>query len=157
MSDVTATEKDAVPASGYDGLGAAVLAGVAAGIVFGVLIQFFLDRMTAIGALYTLGEPSLSVGWIAHLAHSAIFALVFAVVTWAEPLAGYVREPSTGLLAGAGYGALLWFVNLGFLWPVWLNTVGLMDLSVPYFTVRPLVGHLVWGALFGLLYPVLRG
>lgn len=129
-----------------------------AGIVFGLIIQFVLQRMTAIGALYTLGEPSLSIGWIAHIAHSGIFAVVYAMGTRYGPLPGLADSPLTGVLTGAGFGLLLWLVNIGFIWPVWLNAVGVSQLSVPYLlpeAARPLIGHFVWGSLLGGIFPTL--
>lgn len=138
----------------------AAIAGLIAGIVFGIMIQFVLERMVAIGALYTLGQPSLSIGWIAHLVHAALFAIVFALgVKWAG-LSEHGESPLTGPFLGAGYGFLLWFVNIGFIWPIWLNAVGFpaQSLPVPYHfqAIQPLIGHLVWGGLLGLFYPVLR-
>lgn len=136
-----------------------VVAGVVAGLVFGVMIQFVLERMTAIGALYTLGDPSLSVGWVAHIVHSVVFALVYAQVTRLGPLPEYADGPVTGAATGAAFGFLLWFVNIGFVWPVWLNAVGFAGLPVPYHAeaVQPLVGHLVWGVLLGSILPLVSG
>ena len=138
----------------------AAIAGVTAGLVFGLMIQFVLGRMTTIGALYTLGEPSLSIGWIAHVVHSAVFAVVYVQVTRAEPLRAYADVPTTGVATGAVFGFALWFVNIGFLWPVWLNLVTPAgDLAMPYHAqaIRPLVGHLVWGGMLGVLFPLLDG
>lgn len=134
----------------------ATLAGVAAGVVFGVMIQFVLGRMTTIGALYTLGDPSLSIGWIAHMIHSGLFAIVYALATRLDALRAYADAPTTGVVTGAAFGFVLWFVNIGFLWPVWLNAVGVGSLPVPYHAeaIRPLVGHLIWGGLLGVLFPL---
>lgn len=137
----------------------AIVAGIVAGLVFGVMIQFVLERMTTIGALYTLGEPSLSIGWIAHIAHSGLFAVVYALVTRHDAVSAYADGVTTGVATGAAFGFLLWFVNIGFVWPVWLNlvSIGLETLPVPYHAdaMKPLVGHLVWGGLMGGLYPLL--
>ncbi|MEF8773287.1 MAG: histidine kinase [Halobacteriales archaeon] len=135
----------------------AAVAGITAGIVFGIMIQFVLERMTAIGALYTLGEPSASVGWVAHLGHSALFAAVFALVTGVPALHEYAADPTSGAVVGAGYGALLWLANIVVIWPLWLNAVGLPGAPpfpyLPPASLQPLVGHLVWGGLLGVLYP----
>lgn len=135
----------------------AIVAGIAAGLVFGLMIQFVLGRMTTIGALYTLGEPSLSIGWIAHVVHSAVFAIVYALVTRLDPVQAYADRATTGVVTGAAFGFLLWFVNIGFLWPVWLNAVGVGSLPVPYHAqaIRPLIGHLIWGGLLGVVFPLL--
>ena len=156
MSELTVNETASGGAGGTGQYRDAVVAGLGAGVVFGFLIQFVLGVMPAIGAMYTLGEPSLSVGWVAHLSHSAIFALLFVVVTWARPVSNYVRNPITAAAVGGAFGFALWLVNIGFLWPVWLGSVGVMDLPIPNFAPRPLVGHLVWGLLLGLFYSLLR-
>lgn len=152
MSEQTATVAETGASTSTD-LGRAAIAGVLAGLVFGVMIQFVLGRMTAIGAMYTLGDPSLSVGWAAHLGHSAIFGVLFGVLAWSRAVGDRVATPGGAALAGGTFGALLWAVNIGFIWPVWLNTVGVGGgLPVPYVAPRPLVGHLVWGVLLGVLY-----
>lgn len=134
----------------------AAVAGVTAGVVFGLFIQFALGRMTTIGALFTLGEQHLTVGWTAHLLNSAIFALVYALLTRLSPLRSLADAPATGLTTGAAYGVGLWFVNIGFVWPLWLNAVGVTSLPVPNLgALGPLAGHLVWGALLGVLFPLL--
>ncbi|WP_135821910.1 hypothetical protein [Halostella litorea] len=128
------------------------LAGVVAGLAFGLLIQFRLQRMTAIGAMYTLGEPSLSVGWVAHVVHSALFGALLGLVVDREPLRTAVRNPLKGAGAGVAYGLALWAVNIVFLWPLWLNGVGLSGApEVPFLGVMPLVGHVVYGGLAGAL------
>jgi hypothetical protein len=152
-----ATRTETEEPHGHGGLYVeAAVAGVIAGVVFGLIIQFALGRMTTIGALFTLGEQNLAVGWAAHLVNSAIFALVYALVTRLAALRARADAPATGLVTGAGYGFVLWFVNIGFVWPVWLNAVGVGSHPVPNFgAVGPLAGHLVWGALLGVLFPLL--
>lgn len=135
----------------------AAVAGVAAGVVFGLLIQFGLGRMTTIGALVTFGEESLAVGWSAHLVNSLVFALVYALATRVERLRDRANAPITGAATGAAYGFGLWFVNIGFVWPVWLNTVGVGGPPVPNLgALGPLAGHLLWGGLMGVLFAVLE-
>lgn len=153
MSHHQSTKTGAEGADTTNDLTNAALAGILAGIVFGLLIQFVIQRMPAIGALYTLGEPSLTVGWVAHFAHSAIFGVAFGVVSWWAPVAKRTTSAVGSSLAGAGYGATLWLVNIVFIWPLWLNAVGVEMLPFPYLaSVRPLFGHLLWGGLMGALY-----
>jgi len=133
--------------------------GLVAGLAMGLLVQLVLERMTAIGALYTLGDPSLTVGWLAHLFHSALFGALFAVaggpglverLTVRSPVGESLDGYPAGLLGGIAFATALWAVNIGFVWPVWLGTVGLGGPPVPNFAVQPLVGHLVYGGLLGL-------
>ncbi|MEF8757144.1 MAG: hypothetical protein V5A33_02795 [Halobacteriales archaeon] len=131
---------------------AAVL-GVVAGVVFGVVIQFRLERMTAIGAMYTLGDPQLSVGWLAHLVHSALFGALYGLTVDRKAFDGVADRPTSGLLLGGGYGAALWAVNIVVIWPLWLGAVGVANApSLPFLAALPLVGHLVYGGLMGLLF-----
>ena len=126
------------------------LVGVAAGLVFGVLIQFQLGRMTAIGAMYTLGDPSLTVGWVAHVFHAALFGAFFGVLVDTGALREHAIELAPSVALGAAYATALWLVNIGLVWPVWLNAVSFgTALPVPNVAVMPLVGHLIWGVLLG--------
>jgi uncharacterized membrane protein YagU involved in acid resistance len=158
MSTLTEPEAETEEHGGDGGLFLqATLAGLAAGLVFGLVIQFALGRMTTIGALYTFGEESLVVGWTAHVVNSVVFALVYALVTRLDVLRQYADRPTAGVGAGGVYGFALWFVNIGFVWPVWLNSVGVSQLPVPNFgAVGSLGGHLLWGVLLGALFALLR-
>jgi len=134
-------------------VGWGVTAGLVGGAVFGLLIQFLLGRMVVVGALYTLGDPSLTVGWIAHLTHSGLFGAVFALLSVSDRVGAALRTPRTAVPAGLAFGFVLWLVNIGFLWPLWLNSVGFgAGLPVPYLPVRPLVGHLLYGAGTALVF-----
>jgi hypothetical protein len=132
------------------------VAGIAAGALFGLLIQFGLNRMTAIGAMYTLGEPSLTVGWVAHMGHSALFGAIFGVVVDRNSLREYVGPYHTSVGLAVVYGVALWAVNIVFIWPLWLNNVGFSaDLPIPNVAVMPLVGHVVYGVVSGLVLAIL--
>lgn len=135
---------------------AGAVAGLVAGVPFGLMIQFGLGVMPAIGALY--GAPGVVIGWVAHLGHSVLFGLVYAGLVTLEPLASYAERWTTGWALGAAYGAALWFVFIGFVWPVWLGAVGFpaaASMSVPFLKLQPLVGHLVYGVVLGIGIPIL--
>jgi len=131
-------------------VGRTAVVGVVAGLVFGVLLQLVIGRMTAIGAMYTLGEPSLTVGWVAHVFHSALFGAFFGLLADTSRLRDAATRlvPAAGL--GAAYAAGLWAVNVVFVWPLWLNatTFG-TQIPLPNLASMPLVGHLVWGVILG--------
>ena len=149
-----ATRLDVSP---YRTVSTAAVTGIAAGLGFGLLIQFVLGRMPAIGAMYTLGEPTVTVGWIAHIGHSALFGAIYGLLAMTDLLGDYTDRVSSGLLLGGAYGTALWLVNIGFVWPLWLNSVGFgAGLPVPFLAVLPLVGHLVYGVGLGGLFAAVR-
>jgi uncharacterized membrane protein YagU involved in acid resistance len=135
------------------GLVAAIGTGLVAGIVMGIISQALAGLLPVIGSLYGVSDPL--VGWMTHLFHSVVFALLFA--------AGYTHlrgwfpaeRLSTSGLLGAGWGVVLWLVAAGVIMPVWLRLLG-DSVSVPNLTALGLLTHLVWGVTVGLLYRPLR-
>jgi len=130
-----------------------VAGGLLAGVVMGALVQVVMGQMTAIGALYTLGEPSLTVGWVAHLFHSALFGALFGVAAGPTRVSRLVSGYPAGVVSGAAFASALWAVNIVIVWPLWQNSVGLGVAAppVPNLSVQPLVGHVVYGAILGLV------
>ena len=132
-------------------LGAAV--GLLGGVVFGVMVQFGLERMGTIGAMYTLGEPSVSIGWVAHLVHSVLFGAAFGLLIDRPLFDDAAASLPGGIGVGLAYGGVLWAINIVFLWPLWLNAVSVPGApAVPFLGLAPLVGHLVYGGLTGGLF-----
>jgi len=140
-------------------LGRAVVAGVLGGLAFGLVIQFVIGRMGAIGALYNFGDPSIPIGWIAHAVHSVFFGAVFGLVTEQEPFHSWMEHGFVSAsLVGIGFGTGLYAVNIAFIWPFWLATVGFPPAagwSIPFTPVMPLVGHLVFGVILGSVFHLL--
>ena len=143
-----------------------VVAGIVAGVGMGGVLSIGTGLMPLIGALY--GRESFAWGWIAHLANSVFFALLFVAIV-SRPV---VRDsgPSLGTYLGYGllYGAMLEVVTGGVLFPLWLRAAGAPELSLPFFPIPGTVerflpaivlgiGHLVYGALLGFTYAYLGG
>ena len=122
--------------------------GLGAGVAMGTFFQATTGTLPVIGALY--GASVSSVGWVAHLFHSAVFATVFTVVR-SEILGGLLGE-SVGatVAAGVAYGLFLWFAMAGVVMSLWLNAVGVAT-PLPNLGPASLVGHLLWGGLVGAL------
>jgi len=129
--------------------------GLLAGLLFGVLLQFGLGRMVTVGALLTLGEPSLTAGWAFHTVNSAVFGGLYALLTLWRRVRPLATTPASGAALGAGYGTLLWLVNIGFVWPLWLGAVGYTAPPIPNLAVLPLVGHLLYGVGLGAMFGTL--
>jgi len=130
----------------------AATAGLVAGTVMGAILQLFSGQIGIIGGLY--GVQTVTVGWITHLFHSVVFAMLFAAL-WnryrSNPSIERVFEPT---LLGAGFGFVLWLVAAGIVMGVWLNLVGIGS-PVPNLGFVSLAGHLSWGGTLGIVYTLL--
>ena len=129
----------------------AVLGGVAGGLVFGVLLQA-TGAMPIIASLY--GLESVTAGWVAHLFHSVVFALVFAAAVGRTSYRDAGLVPITAL--GAGYGVVLWIVAAAIAMPLWLGAFGLDAPGIPNLDMTSLVGHLLYGAVLGAVFVLAR-
>ncbi|WP_137286854.1 hypothetical protein [Halorussus salinisoli] len=155
------TESTVETGRGLRRWGGAVVAGLIAGVGMGLVIQFGAGTMALIGALY--GRPTVLVGWVLHLFHSVVFALIFVAVVSRTLLSDYTSSAAELVGLGVGYGAALGILTGGFLLPVGLNAVGATELPVPLLPIPGLVGefafplvvvtsHLVYGVLLGAVY-----
>jgi len=154
MATETASETPSEMKQGVS-WGAGGLAGLIAGIPFGLMIQFMVGAMGAVGALW--GFPmNIGAGWVIHLINSIIFGLVFAWFLSTNALSRFRQSWLWSAGAGIVYGIVVWFIFIGFVWPIWLGAVGFppgpMSLPAPYFAMKPLIGHLVYGVILGALY-----
>ena len=130
----------------------ATTAGLGAGVLMGGVLQLTAGSLPVIGALYSVGH--VGVGWITHLFHSVIFALLFATgseyTDWGVSLSPPVRAAGVGLV----WGTVLWFVAAGFVMPAWLRLLG-QPATLPTLTVSGFLAHAVWGTALGWLYLLL--
>lgn len=164
QADVSDGETDAIEANGKYRqsyvdritLSRALVAGVIGGIVFGIPLQFVIERMAAIGAMYTFGEPSVTVGWVAHIGHSALFGVIFGLLTELEPAHSWMeRGIGTAGLVGIVFAVGLYATNIAFFWPTWLHTVGYAPAAawtVPHTPLQPFLGHVLWGVITGTVF-----
>lgn len=128
--------------------GGAVAGGLLAGVGMGLIMHFVMSAMPLIGALY--GQPTVAAGWIAHLLHSVVFALLFAAIITNTSLREYGLLGIVGL--GALYGLVLELVAAAVALPVWANAVGAAELPVPFLLPIGFVTHLVYGVLLGVVF-----
>lgn len=110
----------------------------------------------AIPALYGL-SPSLAVGGLIHLVHGAILGVLYSVIISGTGYGHHLDEVKKSVVWGLGYGALTTVLLAAVLMPVWLNSVGFPKApSAPNFNPIGLIGHLLYGAVLGASYPVIR-
>ncbi|WP_458209783.1 hypothetical protein [Haladaptatus sp. NG-SE-30] len=129
----------------------AIVSGLFAGLIMGYLMR---TAMPIIGGLY--GQPTVLAGWVAHLFHSVVFALIFVAIITRPQVKDYANTiPKVGIL-GAIYGFAMTFVTAGVVLPLWAGAVGAADLPFPFLPVMEFTLHLVYGIVLGVTYGVIR-
>lgn len=149
------------PAGLWSEASSAAVASVVAGLLT-AFPAFLVDRMGYIAWLFTLGatnSPLVGLGF--HVLCCAIFGAFWAAVGGLGSAQRYVLTPTTGMAAGMFYGVALWFVNVGFLTPLFgIHVLGDTSVSLPYLlefdSLVVLIGHMMWGGILGLGYPLVR-
>jgi hypothetical protein len=135
------------------------LAGLGAGLVFGVMMQMMNAPtpeggqvpMMAMVAM-VVGSSSLVVGWIYHLFNSVVIGAIFG---W---LFGN-RAVSRGSALGWGvlYGVAWWILGAQILMPVALGMAPFASIMMPsmrMIAIGSLIGHTVYGLILGGLFPL---
>lgn len=128
------------------------LMGIIGGILFGIIIQFWMGNMADVGALY--GAHSVVRGWIAHLFHSVIGALLFTALVKRTPLRKYTTKLTGKVTVGLLYGVVLWTVFIALLLPVWLDLMTRWGGGTPLLDSKlrfpaSLIGFALYGLIVG--------
>ena len=120
--------------------------GLLGGLVFGALMAK-IGMLPMIGKM--VGQPSAGVGFLVHMANSAIIGAGFAVV---------FHRFSTGITRGLRYGLLYggawWVLGPLTLMPLFMG-VGLgvnWNAAAAAKMFPSLIGHLMYGAILGISY-----
>jgi len=126
-------------------------AGLLGGIVMGGFYQVSTGAMPVIGALY--GVEHAGIGWITHLFHSVIFALLFASGCRIRRIDQYMLRLPEAAVLGVSWGMVLWFVAAGVVMPLWLVAIG-EPATVPTLEASGLIGHSLWGLVVSSSFAV---
>ncbi len=130
------------------------VAGLVSGVVMGLTLWGFGDGLAIIGALYGIETPVI--GWIVHLFHSVVFALLFVALTSWPPLRDRIDTVPSVTALGVVWAIILAIVAAGVLMPVWLGAVGVDGVVFPNVTETSVIGHVLWGFVLGAVYGFLR-
>jgi hypothetical protein len=145
-------------------LGASVVAGLIAGVAFGLMMQMIMRQHPTAAACqcwrWSARSSTIGIGWMYHLFNSVVIGAVFG---WL--LGVRVHNYSTGFGWGAAYGFAWWILGGLILMPVFLGMPAFAPLTMPgmqMVVVGSLIGHLVYGlildgAFVWLHYGVHRG
>lgn len=136
-------------------INSSVVAGLIAGVAFGIMMQTTnaptpdgrqMPMLAMVGEI--VGSPTIVAGWLYHLFNSAVIGAIFG--WW---LGGRVHGFGSGFGWGAAYGVGWWILGGLILMPVLLGMAPFAPLTMPemrMIAVSSLIGHLVYGAVLGV-------
>lgn len=131
-----------------------VVAGLGAGVIFGVMMQMMTaptpegGRMPMMGMVaQVVRSESLVAGWIYHLVNSAAIGALFGWLLGGR-VHGYINGATWGLL----YGAFWWVLGGLILMPLALGMPAFAPLRMPEMqpvAMGSLMGHAIYGLFLG--------
>ncbi len=130
------------------------IAGVAGGVVFGILMAM-LDMLPMVSML--IGVENAVVGFLVHLVNSAIIGAIFGLIAWS-----FANNIAAVLGAGMVYGVIWWVLGALIVMPLWLSVTADPKMSDMVLTVgrdqwMSLMGHVIFGLIAGgVLYGLRR-
>lgn len=131
----------------FDYWGRVVIAGFLAGVAMGAIMHQVMGIMQAVGALYTLDTTAF--GWLFHLLHAVVFAVVFGGFFAWNRLARFHDRVLASTTLGIAWATILWLVAAGVVMPLWLGAVGVPNPGVPAWAPWSGLGHVLYGAVLG--------
>lgn len=130
-------------------LRAGVWAGLIAGVVFGAMMGM-MGMLPLVAKL--LGGSSAVFGFFLHLFFSAVIGLIFSIF-----LGHAAVDKARGVVLGLVYGFIWWFLGPLIIMPVWLGMGVQLTAQGMQMALPSLWGHLVYGFILGLVYPMIAG
>ncbi len=126
-------------------------AGIYGGLVGGLLFGVMMAMMGMLGMVaQVVRSNSALVGFIYHMFNSAVIGALFV------PLFGRLSsDKGRGLIFGLAYGVIWWFLGPLILMPLALGMGVMISAEGMKMALPSLWGHLVYGGVLGILYPVL--
>ena len=153
-------------AGARNALGAGVVGGLVGGVGMGIVLHAGSNMMPLVGALY--GWPTVVGGWAAHLAHSVLIGVGFAILASRPALSRQTTDVGGCVAVGIAYAAAVGLVTGGLMLPVSLNAIGTRTLPEPLLPLPGALGgilvvisvgvaHVVYGVLLGATYGYVHG
>lgn len=126
---------------------AGVWAGLIAGVVFGAMLGQ-LGVLPTIAKL--LGGSSALFGFALHLVFSVVIGIIFSIF-----LGHAATDKARGVALGLVYGLIWWFLGPLIIMPVLLGAGIQLTAQGMQAALPSLWGHLVYGFVLGLIYPMI--
>jgi uncharacterized membrane protein YagU involved in acid resistance len=118
--------------------------GIAGGLVGGMVFGMMMQMMGAIPTIAKLvGSDSVAVGWLVHLAISAVLGFGFGLVVGTR-----LTSIRVSLGLGAVYGMVWWVLGALIAMPL---ALGMPVFALTTMAWMSLMGHMVYGAVLGLV------
>ncbi|MBI2023893.1 hypothetical protein HYT00_00640 [Candidatus Giovannonibacteria bacterium] len=130
-------------------INAGVISGLIAGVVFGAMMAM-MGMLPMIAKL--LGGSSALFGFVLHLIFSMVIGAIFAIF-----LGHAAADRMKGITLGIIYGVIWWFLGPLTLMPLWLGMGIQLSPEGMQAALPSLWGHLVYGFILGLIYPMIVG
>lgn len=124
-----------------------VVGGIVAGLLMGVVMYQVLGIMETVGGLY--GFESTVFGWLAHLWHSVVFALMFGAFFAWPSVERFRTQVLASMSIGIIWGVVLWGIAAGFVMPLWIGQIAPTQPPVPSLDPISGLGHVLYGAVLG--------
>lgn len=128
-------------------LKAGIWGGLAGGAIFGIMMGM-MGMLPMVAML--IGSESATVGFIVHMAISAIFGTIFAFFLGAQ-----IKSAGSGIGWGLVYGVILWVVGPLLIMPIWLGMGHQLSAAGIVAAIPSLWGHLIYGFVLGLVFSLL--
>ncbi len=124
--------------------------GIAGGLMFGAMMGM-MGMLPMIGSM--IGQPTAAAGFAVHMANSVIIGVGFAIL-----FGRLVSGTRSGMGLGLAYGGAWWILGPLTLMPLLMGMgFGVNWNAAAAVAMLPsLVGHLMYGAVLGLVYAALR-
>lgn len=126
---------------------AGVLAGLAGGLVSGIMLQL-MWVLTPLSLLLGL-PPRPSTGWIPHILLSLVFGVAFAFFA-----AAFLPQRSSAVAGGLVTGLIAWVLGPLTLVPLWIGLPPQFTLASRWLKV--LAAYLVYGLVLGKVFHAFR-
>ncbi len=123
-----------------------VYGGLAGGVVFGAMMGM-MGMLPMIGQM--VGKPNAAVGFVVHMANSAIIGAGFAMV-----FGRAAKSLGTGISSGLLYGGVWWLLGPLTLMPLFMGMgLGVNWNATAAASMLPsLAGHLFYGTILGAVF-----
>jgi len=126
------------------------MSGAVGGLVGGVLFGAMMGLMGMLPMVAMLvGSENAGVGFVVHMVISAIIGAGFGLVFGTRAL-----DFQNSALWGAVYGVIWWVLGPLLIMPILMGMGPQFGMALSTPMLMSLVGHLIYGVVTGLAYPV---